>query len=316
MSPPCDDAGEMERDPALDDRTAEDVLRGHTAALGEEHRELVDVVAALRRDAAAPPRPNAELLRVFSEGLPQDPAASVVGTAVGAGFSLRRSLAKVAGLSVVAKLALAGAAAAGAVVGGAGAAGVLPGQGSDGRADVHDVADDAVTEPGDLGEGPDMARDDHAEEPAGRGDRGADADQQPSERAETSESPESGDTTGQLPEGDPPSENARPREGDPTPDPTEDPGAVPRNAPIPDDAPKPGGVPDPDIAPKPDGVPDPDIAPKPDGVPDPDVVPDLDGAPDPDGHDGDASQASTPEPTAPSTTRDADGPTRDTRHLP
>jgi hypothetical protein len=133
MTPPCDDGIEMRHDHELDDRSTEEVLRGRAAALGDEHRALGEVVAALRGRSTVVPVPSPQLAWLFVEGMPELPASSVTqqrtaDSWLGRGrIVMRRNLMRVAGLGLVAKLALVGTAAA-AAVGGAGVAGILPSQ--------------------------------------------------------------------------------------------------------------------------------------------------------------------------------------------
>jgi hypothetical protein len=137
MSRSCDDPDEMRRPDEPDDRTAESILRGHTAALEGDDRVLAEALSSLRVEAHVQPQPSPELLQVFAEGTgaqearTAEPSAGPVPATAGpllrGGSGLRRRLARVAGLSLGAKLALAGAAAA-AAAGGAGAAGMMPGQ--------------------------------------------------------------------------------------------------------------------------------------------------------------------------------------------
>ena len=132
------DHGDMGRDHGFDDRLAEDLLRGRADAVGAEHQGLADALNAIRHSASAPPRPSEHLQSIFANGIAEDELADVPSPAPAkrplpavlahGGASLRGSVAKVAGLSLVMKLVLGGMAVAAAGVGGAGVAGVLPGQ--------------------------------------------------------------------------------------------------------------------------------------------------------------------------------------------
>lgn len=162
MGSSYDHPDEMRRDRDFDDRLVEDLLRGRTDRVGEQHRDLADLLASIRDRAQVSPRPDSELRHVFAEGVEAGattPAARPARRRAGAARSrplVRRGAARVAGLSLLAKVALSGAVAT-AAVGGAGAAGVLPGQTGDvgEQDDVEDVgtgqeepAHGPTTEPG------------------------------------------------------------------------------------------------------------------------------------------------------------------------
>lgn len=188
MSSRHDHPDDMRRDPGIDERLAEDILRGRVDAVPGDHQPLAEMVSALRASTAtSPPEPSAALQQVFAEGVRPEDAHDAVPTpaavpATARGGRLRGALPRVAGLGLAVKLALAGAAAA-AVAGGAGAAGVLPGQDgppsllpwqieerelpeeseSEGAEFGGEVADEAVTDTG--VDGPDVAE--RAPEPRG-----------------------------------------------------------------------------------------------------------------------------------------------------
>jgi hypothetical protein len=132
------DDGSMRDDRELDDRRMEHLLSGRADTAPQGDRELARALDSIRASAAAGagPEPGEELLRVFAEGVTPAPAPSArTGGATreppalpGRGrLAVRRPLTKLAGLSLLVKLSLGGAAVAAATVGGAGAAGVLPG---------------------------------------------------------------------------------------------------------------------------------------------------------------------------------------------
>ena len=181
MSHSYDDV-DMGRDHGLDDRTAEDILRGRAEAASAEHQGLADALNAIRHSASAQPRPSEQLQSIFANGIAEDELAEAPSTVPAkrplpamlarGGASLRGSVAKVAGLSLLVKLTLGGMAVAAAGVGGAGMAGVLPGQ--DERepaeeADVgQDIADEAVDEGGVDGEDiSERVREPRGDEPGG-----------------------------------------------------------------------------------------------------------------------------------------------------
>jgi hypothetical protein len=123
----------MRYDHELDDRSAEDILRGRAAALGDEHRALGEVMAAIRSRSAVAPQPSPQVAWLFVEGMPEAPGSALTqqrnaDSVLGRGrIIMRRNLMRVASLGLVAKLALVGTAAA-AAVGGASVAGILPSQ--------------------------------------------------------------------------------------------------------------------------------------------------------------------------------------------
>lgn len=166
MSAPYDD-GNMGRDHGLDDRLAEELLRGRPHAVPADHRGVAQTLAAIRHAATATPRPSDELREVFEQGVAEDAAHEVPAAAPSPSrttpallrrgrLALRGPVAKVAGLSLLMKVTLGGMAVAAAGVGGAGAAGFLPGQGGAEPAEEADVggeiADDAIEEGGVDGE--------------------------------------------------------------------------------------------------------------------------------------------------------------------
>jgi hypothetical protein len=154
VNPSCDDGDEMRRDPELDDRTAEDILHGRVAALEGDDRMLAEAMTALRAEARTPPRPSAQLLEVFSEGVGEQAVPVACGMRGGSRRTERRPVARLAGLGLLTKAVLAGTAAAAVAIAGAGAAGVLPDQPNDpppagpaeeSEADVGlDIADEAT----------------------------------------------------------------------------------------------------------------------------------------------------------------------------
>ena len=178
------DHPDMGRDHGLDDRTAEEILRGRADAVGAEHQGLADALNAIRHSASAQPRPSEQLQSIFANGIAEDELADAPSTAPATrprpavlargGASLRGSVAKVAGLSLLVKLTLGGAAVAAAGVGGAGMAGVLPGQDRPEpepaeEADVgQDIADEAVEEDGVDGQDvSERVREPRGDEPGG-----------------------------------------------------------------------------------------------------------------------------------------------------
>jgi hypothetical protein len=180
MSHP-DDHMDMGRDHDLDDRTAEELLRGRADAVGTEHRALAAALDTIRHAASARPRPDEQVQSIFAHGIGQDelagePASAHVErtrpAAARGRVSLRGSLAKVAGLSLLVKLTLGGMAVAAA---GAGVAGVLPGQDrpdpapSDESEIGQEVADEAVEEGGvDGQEISERVREPRGDEPGGQ----------------------------------------------------------------------------------------------------------------------------------------------------
>jgi hypothetical protein len=187
MSHP-DDHQDMGRDHDLDDRIAEELLRGRADAVGAEHRSLADALDAIRHTASAQPSPTEQLQSIFAHGLSEDDLADVPSpapatrqrpAAVHRRGSLRGSVAKVAGLSLLVKLALGGMAVTAAAVGGAGMAGVLPGQDPPAtepaeEAEVgQEIADEAVEEGGVDGQDvsqqlPERVREPRGDEPGGQ----------------------------------------------------------------------------------------------------------------------------------------------------
>lgn len=164
MSSRCDDGDEMPRHQEFDERTTEALLRG-TGVPGTGHRDLAEVIAALRSSASVQPQPDDALRQIFSEGVgdPESeraltgngPAPLPAGRWRGRRSSLRRPLARLAGIGLLAKLVLAATAVTAAALGGAGAAGILPGQSGslpptpepdEAEADVGQDAADDVTE--------------------------------------------------------------------------------------------------------------------------------------------------------------------------
>lgn len=143
MSQPRDHADEMRHSPLVDDRHAENLLRGRTVGAADPDRELAGVIEVLRQERTVPPQPDDELMRVFSDGISDQDAAAwapavpeaAAGRALGWSSRLRRAaqpvVARLAAMSLMAKLGLASSAVAAAAVGGAGAAGILPGQSGD-----------------------------------------------------------------------------------------------------------------------------------------------------------------------------------------
>jgi hypothetical protein len=211
MSHPYDHV-DMGREHGLDDRTAEDILRGRADAVGAEHQGLADALNAIRHSASAQPRPSEQLQSIFANGIAEDELADAPSTAPAkrpppavlarGGASLRGSVAKVAGLSLLVKLTLGGVAVAAAGVGGAGMAGVLPGQdgpepGPAEEADVgQDIADDAIEEGGVDGqdvsrEVSERVREPRGDEPGGElpRDWGWDIDDQADDADEPGEDP-------------------------------------------------------------------------------------------------------------------------------
>lgn len=203
MSASCDDPDEMRRDHGLDERTTEDILRGRTTALDGTHRELAETIAVLRAQAIERPQPNDELLHMFAGGIDVPDAlaapAAASETTVASGrlghgrLILRKRLARLAGIGLVAKIALAGTAVAATAVGGAGAAGILPGQGDDpppaepaeeAEADFgQDTADDATEDSVDGQDIADEARQlRDAAADASRDDRSGQTEQEPREK--------------------------------------------------------------------------------------------------------------------------------------
>lgn len=180
MSHPYDHV-DMGRDHGLDDRTAEDILRGRADAVGAEHQGLADALNAIRHSARAQPRPSEHLQSIFASGIAEDELADAPVTAPAkrpllarGGASLRGSVAKVAGLSLLVKLTVGGVAVAAAGVGGAGMAGVLPGQDRPEpepaeEADLgQEIADEAVEEGGvDGREISERVREPRGDEPGG-----------------------------------------------------------------------------------------------------------------------------------------------------
>lgn len=122
MSPTGDHVPEMPAIPLLDDDTIEAIIRGDDIAA--EVRHLAAFATRVRAVGDGPaPRPSPALASLLAAGA----AASPVPAPEAARPATRRiAVAKVAGLSIVAKLGL-GVTAAAAGVTGAGAAGVLPG---------------------------------------------------------------------------------------------------------------------------------------------------------------------------------------------
>ena len=184
MSHPFDHP-DMGRNHGLDDRTAEEILRGRADAAGAEHQGLADALNAIRHSASAQPRPSEQLQSIFANGIAEDELAEAPSTAptkralptvlARGGASLRGSVAKVAGLSLLMKLTLGGMAVAMAGVGGAGMAGVLPGQDrpepeATEEADVgQEVADEAIEEGGvDGQEISERVREPRGDEPGGQ----------------------------------------------------------------------------------------------------------------------------------------------------
>ena len=208
MSHPYDHV-DMGRDHGLDDRTAEDLLRGRADAVGAEHQGLADALNAIRHSASAQPRPSEQLQSIFASGIAEDELTDAPVTAPAkrplparGGASLRGSVAKVAGLSLLVKLTLGGVAVAAAGVGGAGMAGVLPGQDRPEpepaeEADVgQDIAEDAVEDGGVDGQdvGRDVServREPRGDEPGGElpRDWGWDIDDQADDPDEPGEDP-------------------------------------------------------------------------------------------------------------------------------
>lgn len=125
MSAGCDD-GDMRRDPGLDDRLAEQLLRGHPVVSEPGDRLLADALAALRQTPRhTGPRPDRELQRIFASGVgtATDPGAAPAPatlprkrTAPARGWRPARLTIRAAGLGLIIKLAL-GAAVAAAVSG-------------------------------------------------------------------------------------------------------------------------------------------------------------------------------------------------------
>jgi hypothetical protein len=164
---PVGDFKDMGHDHDLDDRTVERLLRGDATGQRDEHAQLAAALGVLRSQASAhsAPRPNEELLRIFAEGLGDDepaaaaapaPADPVASSAPGGRLrrAVRGPLARLAGLSLLVKVALGGAAVAAAAVGGAGVAGVLPGQ----DADARETDEPGAAEPAELPEEAEFGR--------------------------------------------------------------------------------------------------------------------------------------------------------------
>lgn len=136
MSGPCDSPADMGDGRRLDDRLAEDLLRGRTDAVPEELRATAEVLGRLRSTTASAPQPSAELARVFAEGLGPDavetaPLPALAGASQTSVIqrgrtAMRTFITRAAGLSLVAKLTI-GTTVAAAAVGAGAAGGGLPG---------------------------------------------------------------------------------------------------------------------------------------------------------------------------------------------
>ena len=125
MTSSGDHVPEMSSVPMLDDATIDAIVQGRDVDTGL--RDLVEFATEVRgASERPPPRPSPELARLFSHGLTDTlPARHLAGRSPAPRSSRRprRSLARVAGIGLVAKVCIGATAAAGA----AGAAVALPG---------------------------------------------------------------------------------------------------------------------------------------------------------------------------------------------
>ena len=202
MSDLGDDVAEMAPTQLLDDATIEAILVGDLPAA---HSPLAAFAAAARETGDRPaPRPSPELAQLLTAGVITATAtAPIAAEPAPASLDARRrrgrTLAKVAGLGIVAKVGLAASAAAAGVVG-AGAAGMLPGEANRVVRDAIEVVtpvdftgDEHTDRPDDRHRGADANDRGDAPDPDGTGD--------PSEPGEHGDRV-SGDATGNS-DGDP-----------------------------------------------------------------------------------------------------------------